>query len=157
MTRLKQNNVKQEPKQESRGNQKNNWTLEKRGIAQNEFSKLRGTLFKQAGSSGAWRLAKPKVFKFAAIAYFYCDVSEDKSSQPVKLEPVVGIFVQLSDRMYFDDVENGLEMKGLVEWEYDKLNPNRSAVDAAKACCAVFGNCQSWVTAGNLMLICCFL
>jgi len=123
MARSKQNNVTQEPKQESRGNQKNNWTLEKRGITQNEFSKLRGTLFKQAGSSGAWRLAKPKVFKFAAIAYFYHDVSEEKGSQPIKLEWVVHVFVQLSNRLYFDDVENGLGMKGLVEWEYDKLNP----------------------------------
>jgi len=152
MARLKQNNVKQGPKQESRGNQKNNWTLEKRGITQNEFSKLRGTLFKQAGSSGAWRLAKPKVFKFAAIAYFYYDVNEEKGSPPLKLERVVRIFVQLSNRLYFDDVENGLGMTGLVEWEYDKLNPDRSAVDAAKACYAVIGNCQSWVAAGDLTL-----
>jgi hypothetical protein len=152
MARLKQNNVKQEPKQEWRGNQKNNWTLEKRGITQNEFSKLRGTLFKQAGSSGAWRLAKPKVFKFAVIAYFYYDVNEEKGSTPITLERVVRIFVQLSNGLYFDDVENGLVMKGLVEWEYDKLNPDRSAVDAAKACYAVIGNCQSWVTAGDLTL-----
>ena len=152
MARMKQVTAKQESKQESRGNQKNNWALEKRGITLAEFSKLKGTLFKQTGSSGAWRLAKPKLFKFAAVAYFYFDVSEEKSSAPIKCERVVRIFVQLFNRLYFDDVETNLGMKDLVEWEYDKLNPDRSVVDAAKACYAVIGNCQSWVTAGDLTL-----
>jgi len=152
MARMIQVSAKQESKQESRGNQKNNWALEKRGITLAEFSKLKGTLFKQTGSSGAWRLAKPKLFKFAAVAYFYFNNNDEKSSPPNKCERVLRIFVQLNNRLYFDDVETNLGMKGLVEWEYDKLNPDRSAVDAAKACYAVIGNCQSWMTAGDLTL-----
>jgi len=152
MAKMKQVSAKQEAKQESRGNQKNNWTLEKRGITMADFSKLKGTLFKQTGSSSAWRLAKPKKFKFVAIAYFYFDVNEEKSSASIKCKRVVRIFVQLFSRLYFDDVETSLGMKDLVEWEYDTLNPDRSAVDASKACYAVIGNCQSWVTAGDLTL-----
>jgi hypothetical protein len=77
---------------------------------------------------------------------------EEKSSPPNKCERVLRIFVQLNNRLYFDDVETNLGMKDLVEWEYDKLNPDRLAVDAAKACYAVIGNCQSWMTAGELTL-----
>jgi hypothetical protein len=60
--------------------------------------------------------------------------------------------VQLFNRLYFDDVENKLGRTDLVEWEYDKLNPDRSAADASIACYAVIGNCQSWVTAEDLTL-----
>jgi hypothetical protein len=95
MAKMKQVSAKEEPKQESRGHQKNNWALEKRGITMADFSKLKKTLFKQTGTSGAWRLAKPKKFKFAAIAYFYFDINEEKSSAPIRCERVVRIFVQL--------------------------------------------------------------
>jgi hypothetical protein len=131
---------------------KREWTLEKWGITMADFSKLKKTLFKQTGTSGAWRLAKPKKFKFVAIAYFYFDVNEEKSSASIKCKRVVRIFVQLFSRLYFDDVETSLGMQDLVEWDYNKLNPDRSAVDASKACYAVIGNCQSWVTAGDLTL-----
>ena len=97
-------------------------------------------------------ISKTQLCKFAAVAFFYFDVNEEKSSPPIKCERVLRIFVQLFNRLYFDDVGKKLGMTDLVEWEYDKLNPDRSAVDAAKACYAVIGNCQSWVTAGDLTL-----
>lgn len=130
-------------------NQKNNWAIQKEDVTKEEFLSLRSHLFKE-NTDGDLVLKKDGFFSFVAISYFWYDPEEKDNDMPNGCVRMLRVFLQLKSRKYLEDVEAALGIDNLIEYAYDPVEDDDTAIDAKKAFYSVVGNCQNMAFAGIL-------